>query len=288
MEYDDVPAVERVTGQAFHTLDVETRPANWPPPQPRSPERAKLWISRLEHLLRHDPGGCWVAADQADGVVGAAVALVREGLWGLSTFAVLPGWQAQGTGKRLLEAALSYSPTGPGVICSSHDPKAVRRYRLAGFDIHPAVMLAGSVRRDALPVLPRLRDGGADDIELLNEIDRASRGHAHGVDHEVMVSQHRLVVIESGSARGYCYIYAKGSPYVLSATDVPTAQELLWASLAETSPDDDDVSFGDMTAEHLWAFDVGFRAGLGIHNEGFMCFRDMPAWSTYIPSGHFL
>lgn len=288
MEYADVPAVEQVTREAFYTLEVETRPANWPAPQPRSPERARQWISRLEHLLRHDPGGCWVAVDESGGgVVGAAVALVREGLWGLSTFAVLPGWQAQGTGKRLLDAALCYSPTGPGVICSSHDPKAVRRYRLAGFRILPAVLLAGRVRRDKLPRLSHLRDGSADDIELLNEVDRVSRGHAHGVDHEVMASQHRLVVIDRGSARGYCYIYAKGSPYVLSATDVPTAQDLLWASLAETSPDDD-VSFGDMTAEHLWAFDVGFQAGLGVYNEGFMCFRDMPAWSTYIPSGHFL
>lgn len=287
MEYGDVAAVEQVTRQAFYTLDVSTRPANWPPAEPRSADRARLWISRLEHLVRHDAPGCWVAVDDTGNVVGAAVALVREGLWGLSSFAVLPDQQGKGTGKRLLDAALSYSPTGPGVICSSHDPKAVRRYRFAGFDIRPAALLWGHVRREGLPALPRLREGSVDDIDLLDEIDRSSRGHAHGVDHEIMASQYRLVVIEDGPSRGYCYIYSAGAPYVLSATDVPTAQELLWAALAETRPDQA-VDFGDMTAEHQWAFDVGMAAGLELHNHGFMCFREMAPWSTYIPSGHFL
>ncbi|MGH3446544.1 MAG: GNAT family N-acetyltransferase, partial [Nocardioidaceae bacterium] len=146
MNDDDVPAVEQVTGTAFYHVDVATRPANWPDPEPRSPQRAELWKTRMHHLLKHDSPGCWVAEDRAGAVVGCAAALLREGMFGLSVLAVLPDLQAQGIGRQLLDAALSYAPSGPGFICSSQDAKAIRRYRLAGFDIHPAMLMWGHVR----------------------------------------------------------------------------------------------------------------------------------------------
>lgn len=34
MTLDDVAAVERVTADAFYQLDIATRPADWPPPEP--------------------------------------------------------------------------------------------------------------------------------------------------------------------------------------------------------------------------------------------------------------
>ncbi len=59
---------------------------------------------KTAHLLATDPGGCWVAEDD-EGVAGVALALVRDGLWGLSQLGVRPGRQGAGIGGPLLAAA---------------------------------------------------------------------------------------------------------------------------------------------------------------------------------------
>jgi len=46
--------------------------------------------ARIAHIQRTDPGGCWVA--ESDGqIVGAALGIIREGIWGLSLFAMAGG-----------------------------------------------------------------------------------------------------------------------------------------------------------------------------------------------------
>jgi GNAT superfamily N-acetyltransferase len=288
MTPDDVPAVEQITATAFYDLDVRTRPAGWPPPERRSPARAELWQVRLRHLISHDQPGCWVA-ESADGpVVGAVAALLREGLWGLATYAVAPGLQAKGVGRELLQAALTYGPPdAPGFICSSHDVRAIRRYRLAGFDIHPTMLMWGRVDRAALPSGIEIREGGLDDLELLDDIDQASRGHGHGVDHTIMVNQFRLLVSEKASSRSYTYLSPSGAPYLLAGTDEAAAERVLWAALAATDPDVP-IDFGYLTARHGWAVDSGLRAGLELHNRGYLALRGMAPPAAYLPSAHFL
>jgi GNAT superfamily N-acetyltransferase len=287
MTHDDVTAVEQVTGVAFYELDVATRPPGFPAPERRSAERAAGWRRRIGHLIDSDPDGCWVADDEGS-VIGAAAALLREGLWGLSTFAVLPRSQAQGVGRALLDKSLSYGGRScPGMICSSHDPRAARRYRLAGFGLHPAMLLWGSVRRSAIPALPDVQEGGAEDFDLLDEIDRAARGHAHGVDHEAMLVDFRLKVQERSSSRGYAYLHPEGGPYLLAATDAATAQTLLWAALAEADPATP-IGYHNLTAQQQWAIDVGLQAGMELHTSGYLALRAMEPPAPYIPSGHFL
>jgi len=286
MSYDDVPAVERLTATAFYELSVATRRVDWPTPELRSPERAERWRDRLRHLVDNDAPGCWVA-EQDGALVGCSVALLREGLWGLSSFAVRPDAQGGGIGKRLLDAALTHGPWSAGLICSSHDPKAVRRYRLAGFEIHPAMAIWGRVRRAAIPQLTHLRDGTAADVDLLDEIDRASRGFGHGVDHTVIVEQLPLVVIENRSSLGYAYLFPNGSPYLVAATDPVAARTALWGALARSTPDEP-VDFSDVTAHQTWAIDVGLSAGLELHNHGYLAVHGMAVPTPYLPCGHFL
>src|SRR3954468_21731654 len=95
---------------------------------------------RIGHVLDTDPGGSWVA--ERDGaVVGVAQALVREGLWGLSLYAVAPALQGRGVGRRLLDATLAH---GAGairgrVILSTEHPAAMHRYARTGLALHPCV-----------------------------------------------------------------------------------------------------------------------------------------------------
>jgi predicted N-acetyltransferase YhbS len=290
MTYDDVPAVERVTAAAFYQLDVATRPPGFPEPEMRPPERAGPWMDRLRHVLAHDPGGSWVAEEDGSGaIVGIAASTVREGLWGLSSLAVLPGVQAKGIGKQLLEAVLRQtSPGAPAIICSSHDPRAVRRYRLAGFDLHPALFLWGRPDRSAIPALPDVRDGDASDIALLDEVDRVARGHGHGPDHEIMTAQLQLKVVERGKSRGYAYVSPPGGNYLLAATDERSARQALWSALAESQPEGEIPDVHNITAHQTWAIDLGLQAGMELHQHGYVALRHLaPPW-PYIPSGHFL
>jgi GNAT superfamily N-acetyltransferase len=141
MRSEDVPDVERLTADGFYELDLRTYPPSWPAPQRRSEDQSEAWRRRVDHMLRHDPAGCWVAESRS-GLIGAAVALKRDLMWILATFAVDPAVQGRGVGKQLLDAALAYG-TGclRGMVASSVDPKAVRRYRLAGFTMHPSMQL---------------------------------------------------------------------------------------------------------------------------------------------------
>jgi GNAT superfamily N-acetyltransferase len=284
----DVADVERITSTAFHNLDVATRPANWPMPEPRSPDRREAWRRRVSHVLQHDGPGCWVADDEAGELIGAAASLLREGMWGLTTFGVMPGIQARGVGRQLLASALSYAPaSAPGIICSSHDPRAIRLYRLAGFDIHPAMLMWGKVRRAALPAIDKVREGDASDFGLLDEIDRGCRGYGHGSDHAVMLSEFRLRVVERASSRGYAYHHPGGGPYMLAASDRDAASLVLWDALA-ASAEDTVTDMHNLTGSQAWAIDIGLAAGLELHNRGYLALRAMAPPVPYIPSGHFL
>ena len=58
--------------------------------------------------------------------------LVREDIWVLSLLGVLPGQQDTGVGRRLLEAAVDYGRHARvGLILTSRDPRAARRYAMS-------------------------------------------------------------------------------------------------------------------------------------------------------------
>ncbi|MBA2455048.1 MAG: GNAT family N-acetyltransferase [Nocardioidaceae bacterium] len=283
MRTGDVTVAESVTDLAFAAL--EDRPG-MPLPR-RSTARARRWRDRAEHLLRHDAGGCWVAEDEGH-VVGVTMALRRESLWGLSSYGVLPRLQGAGIGKALLEVAVAYGAGClRGFICSSHDPRAARRYRSAGFTLYPAMLLTGQVDRSLLPVSEGVREGSAGDLDLCNSVDRQVRGAAHGPDFEVLLNRSTLLVCDQLTGSGYCFVETDGSPHVLAATNRRVASRLLWEALARADPASP-ISFGDVTAEQEWAVDIALAAGLTVRNEGYVCLRHMRPPTPYLPSAHFL
>jgi len=287
MTPEDTHAVERLSDAAFFDLDVRTHRTGWPEPEHRSPERAESWRLRIEHLVRHDPRGCWVAED-GTGVIGAAAGMRRDLTWLLATYVVQPGVQGKGVGRQLLDAALSYgSGCLRAMLAASEDPAAVRRYRLAGFTLHPTMLLWGTVPREVLPVVERVREGSAGDVDLMDSVDRQVRDSAHGVDHEILTRLHRLVVADRPTGSGYVYVPEGGGAYLLAATNRRTATDLLWEALAASTPDRP-VTVDHITAANEWAVDVGMAARLELWTRGYLALRGMKPPMPYLPSGHYL
>jgi len=287
MRTEDVPAVERLSSAAFHELDSRTAARDEPEPTPRPEHRSARWIRRTTHLLTTDPGGCWVSEDDT-GLTGFAISFNRELMWILASYGVRPGSQGQGIGRELLAAALQHGRGClRGMLAASHDPKAVRRYHLAGFALHPQMVLRGPVPREVLPVVTKVRPGTAGDIDLMNSIDRSTRGAAHLTDHEVLLEQLRLVVSDSSTGSGYAYVDEDGSPFLLAATNRRTATLLLWEALAGSSPEHA-IEIDHVTAANAWAVDVGMTARLALHTRGYLAVRGMKPPAPYLHHGSLL
>ncbi len=285
MRPEDVVPAERLSAEGYHEVDLRLARRSDPEPQPRSPERAGQWVDRTLHLVRTDPGGSWVA--EVDGeMVGFATSFNRELMWILASFVVRPGLQGQGLGKALLAAALHHGRGClRGMLSASADTRAIRRYRAAGFSLHPQMYLTGTVDRSAIPVVEKVRDGSAADFELMDSLDRRLRGAAHGPDHPLLLGMFRLVVSDTSTGSGYAYHAADGTPALLAATNRRTAARLLWECLAAT---DGRALVPHVTAANEWAIDVGLAARLDLVQEGYLALRDMRPPAPYLHHGSLL
>lgn len=250
----------------------------------RSGERAERHRSRTRHLARTDPGGCWLIEDEAVGPVGAVLSSRREGTWALSLLAVVPGAQGKGVGKALLARALVHGRAClRGVICAPQDPVAVRTFRRAGFQLHPAMRLTGLA--DPVRLAPpdgAVHEGTPRHRDLMDSVDRRTRGGAHGQDHEELLRHCRLLVVDDLAGSGYCYVRG-GRVECLAATSRRLATRLLTAALL-TAPAGEPVHVGRVVAEAQWAVDVGIAAGLEIAGDGFVCLRGMRPPELALPS----
>ena len=145
---EDVEAVHELSVAAFKRSTPAAGTEGEPVPV-RPPVAAHV---RLRRLLASDPGGCWVAVDGADGPPGAALALVREGIWGLSLLVVRPGLQSAG---RARAAAPALAHGAMRAAASSWLPGSARAARLRPRRLHSCIRGRGSgrpdVRTDAAP-----------------------------------------------------------------------------------------------------------------------------------------
>lgn len=283
MEAEDVVACEALWKDSFEALREAYALPGAPPTEA---DRARL-RRRMEYLRDTDPGGAWVADD--DGmVVGLAQAAVREDLWVLSLLGVAVSSQSSGVGKALLERALTYGDRGSaGLIQSSRDPRAMRRYVAAGFALLPALTAVGVVDQARLAEVqgtgPAVRHGGREDLAHVAGLGRRLRGAAHGTDVEFLLGEGcELLVADDGFA-----LAGSARPVLLAATDDVTARALLLATLA-TGTDGAPVHVDWITASQQWAIRSCVEVGLELHPEGAVMVRGAPGPMTpYLPSGAF-
>lgn len=273
---DEWPVLYGLAFAAF--TDLERRqgdPAVEPPPD-------AVIERRFRHVVETDPEGAWLAEEDGR-PVGVALAILREGLWGLSMLVVHPDAQSGGIGRALLERALRYADGARGgIIASSGDSRALRAYARAGFALHPTAQASGMPRR--LEVPPGVREGSLADLGLTEAVDRAVRGAAHGSDIETLLADSRMFVVDGGG-----YALARSDHLaLLAATDVDAARDLLRAVIA-TAPEGESIRIEYLTAAQGWAVDVVLEAGLAlaVHNALFLR-GDVGPFHPYLPSGAYL
>ena len=273
----DVAAVHEVAMAAFAALDrAEGR-------EPGTPGGRIDWAHlRIRRLLATDPGGAWVAEAPDGTLAGAALALVREGLWGLSLLVVDPRRQSAGLGRALLDRALAYGDGARGgIILASSDPRALRAYARAGFALEPALRAAG-LPRDVVAD-PAVRAFEPGDHPLAAEVDRAVRGAAHGDDLDALLAGgcSGLVLPD----RGYAITRADELK-LLAAHDAAAAAILLRAAIASV-PGDARIDW--LTARQGWAIDAVLDAGLALAPGGAVFVRgDVGPFHPYLPGGAYL
>jgi GNAT superfamily N-acetyltransferase len=279
MDERDLPSAERASAAAFsspaHDGGSEGRDLG--------PVSAR-WMDRMRFYLDVDPGGCWVAT-ASDAVIGFAISQNRGRLWYLATYGVVPQHRGIGIGRQLIQAVLEHAGGRPGMFSSTMHPAATRRYRIAGFSLHPQMRMTGKVDRSTLPAIGGLADGDADDFDWMNRLDLDLRGAGHGPDHPYMLGTLRLVVSRPPKHRGYVYLDDRGQPNLLAAANRRTARRLLWAAF---SCSEGETLVNCITTANEWAVDVGLMARLDMGQEGYLGVRGMHPPSPYLASGHFL
>lgn len=279
----DVPAAAAVGGAALSDLiPQEFLPST--PQEAADAERRRE--ARTRHLRETDPDGAWVA--ELDGeVVAIALAIVREGLWGLSLFGVKPGLQGQGIGGPVLKGALQTLPgCRGGIILSSSDPRAMRRYFRAGFSVRPCLAAAGALNRSRIPAGLKSRPGdAAADRALIDGASRHVRGASHGPDLALLIETGATLLVHDGG--GFAF-ERDGAPVLLAAQSDEVAVDLAWSCLAEGAAGAP-IHLDFLSQGNDWAIGVALDAGLSLSPDGPMFVRgDAGPLAPYLPSGAYL
>lgn len=251
-------------------------PESWPPLA-----QGRL---RFDHFIGTDPDGAWAAVGDDGQLVGCALALVREGLWGLSLLVVRPDAQSSGVGGRLLDQAWAYGEGARGaIILASPDHRALRAYARLGLTLHPTVTARGHVRGVSPP--PEVRPGGPGDWDLVASIDRKVRGAAREPDMEALtVPPSEFLVLPD---QGYV-IVREGNVRLLAAPDPDAAALLLRAAFAASG--DHEISVEWITGDQNWAVGPCLDAGLDLNVNAGAVFvsGDVGPFTPYLPNGAYL
>jgi GNAT superfamily N-acetyltransferase len=247
--------------------------------------RAPRQHARIRHLLDTDPGGSWVA-EQEGRVVGVGLALIREGVWGFSLFAVAQELQGSGVGRELFARCWEYGAGARGhLVLSSTNSQAMGIYARTGLPIRPCVAAAGIPDLSRAPSVDGVVDAGEAGIALADAIGRELRGAGHGRDLPVpMAHGARLLVFEDRA-----FALARASNVILlGARDEQAAQCMLWG-LFVSGPAGATVNVDFLTAGQDWALPVCLDARLMLSPDGPMFAGGaLGPLAPYIPSGAYL
>jgi GNAT superfamily N-acetyltransferase len=278
MREDDVDAAHALAVTTFDAYSLARGEEPEPSPDPSTVP------PRYLHPLRTDPGGCWVA-EQDGRLTGCAIALLREGVWGLSLLVVHPDRQSAGVGRELLQATWKYGAGARGwIIMASGDPRALRSYARLGLTGHPVFIAEGEPRAVGMP--DGVRVGALADQALCDAADRHARGAAHGSDIGAYLEMGLTLVVAED--RGYAMIRYDAGVRQLAAFDEDGARAVLRGALAHL--EGHKIAVESLSALQSWAVPVCLDAGLQLRAGSGALFTggDVGPFTPYLPSGAFL
>jgi len=278
MREEDVDAAHVTSMESFDAYSRSRGEEPEPMPDPSTIP------PRYVHLIRTDPGGCWVAEEDGR-IMGCAIAILREGVWGLSLLTVHPDRQSTGLGRELLQAAWRYGAGARGwIIMSSGDPRALRSYARLGLTAHPVFVAEGEPRGMSMPDGVRL--GSLADQGLCDAADRFVRGAAHGPDIGAYLAMGLTMVVAED--RGYAMIRPDAGVRQLAAFDEDGARDVLRGALAHL--EGRKIAVESLSALQAWAVPVCLDAGLQLRAGWGALFTggDVGPFTPYLPSGAFL
>ncbi len=211
--------------------------------QPELPDELKPTIRLLTHLRGTDPER-FVAAVHADGdgerLVAFASAVTRERLWFLSMLFVLPEFQGEGLGRRLLTRVLpddeamarstatdSAQPISNALYASYGIVPRMPLLSLSGLPLRPEAfgeLPSGivAVPFESIAAGPPDGPGHRRLAEAVDGLDRKALGVAHSVDHGFLRSEGRhgwLYHGPDGTPVGYGYAGESGRLGPVAAHD---------------------------------------------------------------------
>ena len=189
--------------------------------------RAKLWERRrplFEHLA-HTAHQFWLAEAGGE-VVGYARSILRQGIWELTEFFVLPQRQSAGVGRDLLQLVLPEEDVRHKVIIATADVRALARYLKAGvYARFPITYFSRQPQDVTLPTdLTIVPFAGIEGVmPALESIDRQVLGHCHDEDHAWLITQREgYLYLRGGAPVGYGYTGAFDGPFaLLEESDFP-------------------------------------------------------------------
>ncbi|MCP4579999.1 MAG: GNAT family N-acetyltransferase [candidate division Zixibacteria bacterium] len=246
----------------------------------------------FNHLLKTDPDLTYCAWD-GERLVGFGSALVRGKQWYLGHLFVLPRYQDNGVGRKLLEKVWADKPGMTHALCTfAFNMQAVGIYSKFGMTplcdlpwMHgdPAKMKKlGSTGLKIIDTPTRA------DYKWLNELETKIRGYPHALEWKLWQKseKHKVYIFTSRGKRiGYCQIVDKRMIAPLGVISKRYMTKVMTEAIRLAKPKKDGkINLWCPTLNiELYQFliGIGFRAD---EMEIFMSDEPYPDWQRYVPA----
>lgn len=194
----------------------EATPDDEPKPEELSPA-FDYFQTFTEHFIK-TAESFWVAENEGE-LIGFSRSMVRDNVRQLSELFVLPKKQAQGVGKRLLEAAFPSDSVHNRVVIGTSDVRALTRYLKSGLHFRFTIY-DWSRKPEIVPFETDLSiepfAPTPENLAILNTIDQIILGYTREVDHIWLCkNRHGHFYRRYGQVVGYSYVSHRAGPIAM-------------------------------------------------------------------------
>jgi GNAT superfamily N-acetyltransferase len=210
----------------FASADAELRHRNgleWVGPS------VEAWREPHQHLLAEDAERSFVAVD-GERVVGYSAALVRSDVWFFSALYVLPGYQARGVGRKLLDLSWGADFRRRITITDAIQPASNGLYARRGLIPTTPILSLSGIPDCTVPPGVTAFTLGKDTAATL---DQSAYGFDRAVDHRYWAAHAKATLwLARGDPVAYSYVGGQGHVGPLAGRDGDSAALALHAELA--------------------------------------------------------